>query len=63
MEATIKDLEKMYKKSYNWDKLKTWLEELIKESGLEGIIQVSIFNHVLEKMQELEQGKDENEEN
>ena len=43
----------------NWNKLKEWLEELIKESGLEGIIQASIFNHVLEKMQEIEGGNNE----
>lgn len=40
----------------NWDELKGWLENLINESGLEGIIQASIFNHVLEKTQELERG-------
>lgn len=43
----------------NWYELKKWLEDLINESGLEGIIQASIFNHVLDKMQELE-GSDSN---
>ena len=41
---------------HNWNEFKKWLEELIKECGLEGIIQASIFNHVLSKMQELEEG-------
>ena len=29
MEATIKDLEKIYKNSDNWNELKRWLEERI----------------------------------
>ena len=41
----------------NWNELRIWLEELIKESGLEGIIQASIFNHVLDKLNELEERK------
>lgn len=67
MEATIKDLEKIYKNSYNWDKLKFRLQDWMKfleECDKELILgsykkEIGILKVILDDMQELEQGKDE----
>ena len=62
MEATIKDLEQIYKNSNNWNELKKWLEEEIKHLEKSRYVsfneygenKLRIFKDLQFKMQELE---------
>ena len=57
----IEQLEQKNKQlQNNWNELKKWLEDENNQKYSQFIYNYSINNWVLNKMQELEQGKDEN---
>ena len=55
-----KQQEEIEQLQNNWNELKKWLEDENNQKYSQYIYNYSINNWVLNKMQELEQGKDEN---